>query len=197
MSAELLRPELVKRCQATSSVTLDGQSVDLRKACQVLSARDGRYEVDIVGPVLWREFITRYEPAELQRSGALFAQGFNPADPVNTPNTLAADQDGSRQSLTTLEPHKIPERVKGSRFLGKDGYLINRGSSFVMALEYTAQGPRAQAFLTCSQLGDPTSPLFYDQTQLFSAKKWRRILFTEAEIKADPNLQTIRVTSGK
>ena len=253
LSAELLRPELVKRCQANSSVTLDGQSVDLRKACQVLSAWDGRYEVDSVGPVLWREYITQYDPAELQRNGALFAQGFTPADPVNTPNTLAADQDGNRQSLlrlaravrlleqagiaidtplgkvqysdknggripmhggegaydgianfvnyapntTTLEPHKIPERVKGSRFLGKDGYLVNRGSSFVMALEYTAQGPRAQAFLTYAQSGDPSSPLFYDQTQLFSEKKWRRILFTDAEIKADPNLKTIRVNSGK
>lgn len=253
LSAELLRPELVRRCQATSSVTLDGQSVDLRKACQVLSAWDGRYEVDSVGPVLWREYITQYETAELLRKGALFAADFNPADPVSTPHTLAAEQDGNRQSLlrlaravklleqaglaidaplgkvqysdrnggripihggegayegianfvnyapntTTLEPHKIPERVKGSRFLGKDGYLINRGSSFVMALEYTTQGPRAQAFLTYSQSGDPSSPLFYDQTQLFSEKKWRRILFTEADIKADPNLKTIRVTSGK
>jgi acyl-homoserine-lactone acylase len=81
--------------------------------------------------------------------------------------------------------------------LTKDGYPINRGSSFVMVLEYTAQGPRAQAFLTYSQSGDPGSPLFYDQTELFSAKKWRRILFTEAEIKSDPNLKTLKIAGGK
>jgi acyl-homoserine-lactone acylase len=67
-------------------------------------------------------------------------------------------------------------------------------ASFVMALEYTARGPRAQALLTYSQSGDPASPLYYDQTELFSVKKWRRILYTEAEIKADPNLKTRTVT---
>jgi acyl-homoserine lactone acylase PvdQ len=54
----------------------------------------------------------------------------------------------------------------------------------------------AQAFLTYSQSGDPASPLYHDQTPLFSAKKWRRILFTEAEIKADPNLNTLKVASA-
>ncbi|MGH9751787.1 MAG: penicillin acylase family protein, partial [Blastocatellia bacterium] len=256
LSAELARGELVKRCQATPSVTLDGQApetVDLRQACRILAAWDGRYEVNSVGAVLWREFITQYEPAELQKDGALFQYAFNPADPVGTPNMLTPDKAGEPQSLlklaraaqllgqagialdaplgrvqysdrnggripihggeggydgianfvnyapngTTLEPVPAYERVKGSRFLTKDGYPINRGSSFVMALEYTAQGPRAQAFLTYSQSGDPASPLYHDQTELFSAKKWRRILYTEAEIKADPNLKTRTVTNAK
>ena len=253
LSGELARGELVKRCQATPSVTLDGQSVDLRQACQILAAWDGRYDVNSVGAVLWREFITQYEPTELQKDGALFQHAFNPIDPVGTPHTLTSDKAGEPQSLlklsravrslaqtgialdaplgkvqysdrnggripihggegaydgianfvnyapngTTLEPVPAYERVKGSRFLTKDGYPINRGSSFVMALEYTAQGPRAQAFLTYSQSGDPSSPLYYDQTELFSAKKWRRILFTDAEINADPNLKTLKVTSAK
>lgn len=251
LSAELARGELVKRCQATPSVTLDGQPVDLRPACQILAAWDGRYEVNSVGPVLWREFITQYDPADLQRQGALFAQAFNPADSVNTPHTMTPDQNHesllklaravrllTQQSIaldtplgkvqystknggripmhggegaydgianfvnyaangTTLEPEKQPVKVPGSRFLTKDGYPVNRGTSFIMALEYTANGPRAQAFLTYSQSGDPASPLFYDQTQLFSEKKWRRILFTEAEIKSDPNLKTIKIKNTK
>ncbi len=252
LSAELARGELVKRCQATTSVTLDGEAVDLRPACGILAAWDSRYETGSVGAVLWREFITQYESAELQKDGALFQHVFNPADPVGTPHTLTPDKAGEPQSLlklaravrllaqagialdtplgkvqysdrnggripihggeggydgianfvnyapngTTLEPVPAYERVKGSRFLTKDGYPINRGSSFVMALEYTTQGPHAQAFLTYSQSGDPASPLYYDQTELFSAKKWRRILFTEAEIKADPNLKTLKVTSA-
>lgn len=253
LSAELLRGELVRRCQATPSVMLDGQAVDLRQACGVLAKWDGRYDLDSVGPALWREFIMQYAPADLQKDGVLFERAFDPADPVNTPNTPAPDKPGEPQSLlklaraarllaqagvaldtplgkaqysdrngrriaihggageyegianvvnyapngTTLEPDPAYERVKGSRSLTKDGYPVNRGSSFVMALEYTAQGPRALAFLTYSQSGDPNSPLYYDQTELFSLKKWRRILYTEAGIKADPNLKTLTVTSAK
>jgi len=250
LSAELARGELVKRCMTAPVVTLDGQAVDLRQACGILAAWDGRYETSSVGAALWREFITQYESAELQKDGALWQRAFDPADPVGTPHTLTPDKNGesllklarAAQLLaqagialdtplgrvqfsdrnggripihggeggydgianfvnyaangTTLEPEVRPERIKGSRFLTKDGYPVNRGSSFVMALEYTAQGPRAQAFLTYSQSGDPASPLYFDQTELFSAKKWRRILFTEAEIKADPNLKTLKV-SGK
>ena len=37
--------------------------------------------------------------------------------------------------------------------------------------------------------GDPTSPYFSDQTELFAAKQWRPILFSEAAIAADPDLR--------
>ena len=251
MSAEMLRTELVKRCQATSSVTLDGQNIDLSKAAQVLSNWDGRYNTDSVGAALWREFITQYEAADTARKGNLFANDFNAADSVNTPNTMTPDKnnesllklarairtlqqagfavdvplgkiqysdknggripvhggDGPYEGIanvvdysaarTTLEPGSSPTKIQGSRYLSKEGYLINRGTSFIMALEFTAKGPRAQAFLTYSQSGDPASPQFYDQTQLFSEKKWRKILFTEAEIKSDANLKTIKIKTAK
>ncbi len=250
LSAELMRAEVVKRCQATSSVTLDGQSVDLSKACQVLAGWDGRYNVESVGPVLWREFITQYDAADTQRKGNLFANDFSAADSVNTPNTMTADKsnesllklakavrtlqqagfavdaplgklqysdknggripihggDGPYEGITnvvgfganrtTLEPGANPARVSGSRNLTKEGYPITVGTSFIMALEYTSNGPHAQAFLTYSQSGDPASPQYYDQTELFSAKKWRKILFTDAEIKADSNLKTKKVVSA-
>ena len=98
---------------------------------------------------------------------------------------------------TTLEPHAVPSLVKGSRVLGKDGYLINRGSSFVMALEYTERGPRAVALLTYSQSGDPKSPMFYDQTELYSARKWRKVVFTEKEIAADVKGKPLKVTGKR
>ena len=50
--------------------------------------------------------------------------------------------------------------IEGSRYLRTDGYPINSGSSFVMALEFTDDGPRAMALLTYSQSGDPDSPHF-------------------------------------
>lgn len=248
LSAELLREEVVRRCQAAPTVMLDGQAVDLREAGRILSAWDGRNETGSVGAVLWREFITQYNPAELRNAGALFQHPFNPADPVNTPHTLAPEKDsesllklaravrllgqagialdatlgrvqysnrnGGRIPIhggfsdegianfvhyapnsTTLEPEVRPEPIKGSRLLRKTGYPINNGSSFIMAMEYTAEGPRAQAILTYGQSGDPASPFYYDQTELFSAKKWRRILYTEAEIRSDPNLKTVGIVS--
>jgi len=60
-------------------------------------------------------------------------------------------------------------------------------------LEYTDQGPRGRALLVNGQTGDPTSPRFWEQTELYAAKRWRDIRFTEAEILADPALTTTRL----
>jgi acyl-homoserine-lactone acylase len=54
-----------------------------------------------------------------------------------------------------------------------------------MVLEYTGQGPRAKAFLTYGQSGDPQSEHFLDQTLLFSQKQWRPVLFQEEDIAPD------------
>ena len=97
----------------------------------------------------------------------------------------------------TTEPDApIAPLVPGSRFLTTDGYPINRGSSFVMAVGFTDAGPRARAVLTYGQSGDPRSPHFSDQTELFSRKAWREILFTEEQIRADKSLQT-KVVVGR
>ncbi|MEP7270382.1 MAG: penicillin acylase family protein, partial [Acidobacteriota bacterium] len=253
MPAELLRAQVVARCTATGSVNVEGQDVDLRPACRVLSEWDGRYELASVGPVVWREFMTLHSAAELERAGPLFKNDFDATQPVTTPNGLADPRGGKDQVLinlaravlllkgegiavetplgklqysdknggripihggdgtyegitnfvnfapnqTTLEPFTNPPAVKGSRMLKKDGYLVNRGSSFVMALEYTDRGPRAMALLTYSQSGDVKSPLFYDQTELYGAKKWRRIAFTEKEINADLKAKALKITGKR
>jgi acyl-homoserine-lactone acylase len=88
------------------------------------------------------------------------------------------------------------EKIEGSRYLTTDGYPVNSGSSFVMALEYTDEGPRAQAFLTYSQSGDPESVHFSDQTELFSKKAWRPIAFAEAEVAAD-TVSSVTVTGPR
>ena len=66
---------------------------------------------------------------------------------------------------------------------------VANGTSFIYNVEFTADGPVAEALLTYGESGDPTSPFFSDQTELFSAKQWRPILFTEAAIAADPDLR--------
>ena len=66
------------------------------------------------------------------------------------------------------------------------GYVINNGSSFIMAMEFTDAGPQASAVLTYSQSSNPASSYYADQTRLFSRKEWRPILFSEAEVAAAP-----------
>jgi acyl-homoserine-lactone acylase len=98
---------------------------------------------------------------------------------------------------TTLEPGpELAPRIEGSRYLRADGYPINRGTSFVMALEFTDDGPRALALLTYSESGDPESPHFTDQTRLFSEKRWRPVLFRSADIESDAQLRTYEVAGG-
>ena len=62
------------------------------------------------------------------------------------------------------------------------GYVINNGTSFVMAMEFTPQGPKGRAVLSYSQSSDPASDYYADQTRMFSNKEWRDILFTEDEV---------------
>ncbi len=63
-------------------------------------------------------------------------------------------------------------------------YRINYGSSFVMALQYTDEGPKADMFLSYSQNHDPEGENFKDQTQLYSDLEWRPILFKDEDIAA-------------
>ncbi len=65
------------------------------------------------------------------------------------------------------------------------GYPVYHGASWLMALEFTESGPKADAFLTYGQSHDPESEHFVDQTRLFSKGEWRPVVFTEQDIKAD------------
>ena len=235
-AAELLRAELVERCA-------DAADRALASACDILAGWDGRYDVDSRGAVLFREWITRYEPSALTAAGPLFAIDFDPEDPVNTPRELAAGPlalehlaaaarllqsrgieldvslgelqyppsktaeripihggHGSYEGLlnmqqtgtmtTTLEPLDVAPRIEGSRYLTEAGYPVVHGTSFLLALEYTDAGPRAKAFLTYGQSGDPESPYFTDQTKLYSRKAWRPVLFEEADVAAGVEHET-------
>jgi acyl-homoserine-lactone acylase len=88
--------------------------------------------------------------------------------------------------FTAARGQLLNPRTGLSTGAGQPGYVINSGSSFIMAMEYTANGPRGRAVLTYGQTSDPTSSYFADQTQLFSRKEWRPILFSDAEVAAAP-----------
>jgi acyl-homoserine-lactone acylase len=237
LTGDMLVPDLVARCRATPSVSLDGEAVDLTEACDVLAGWDRRFDLDSRGALLFREWIGRYEPQELLRGGTLFAVDFDPGDPVRTPHTLAPGPlalenlakavallaardiplDTSLDELqyapsklptrmpvhggenhwegvlnmvlfrtapTTLEPIELAPPVEGSRFLTEAGYPVLHGTSFLMALEFTDDGPRAEAILTYGQSGAPESEHFTDQTEMFSRKEWRPVLFRPEDVAA-------------
>jgi acyl-homoserine-lactone acylase len=254
LTAELLAPLVAARCQAHSTVDVDGRTVRLDEACAILAAFDGKLDLDSRGAVLWREFITQFDGGDLLDAGALFAQPFDPSDPVGTPRGLAgsaraddlvlgnlaravlvlesagfaldtplgelqhSNKNGGRIPVhsghgfwegvtnytnhasngTTLEPDvPVASLVEGSRFLRADGYPVNRGTSFIMVMEFTDGGPRARALLTYSQSGDSESPHYSDQTELFSRKEWRPILFRTEDIEADPALRAYRISAAR
>jgi acyl-homoserine-lactone acylase len=95
----------------------------------------------------------------------------------------------------TLEPQTPRGTVVNAQTgLTTDGYVVNYGTSFLMAMRYTDSGLEARAVLTYSQSGNPASPHANDQLPLFASKEWRNILFTEADISRDPNLETLTLT---
>ncbi len=254
-TAELLLDAVVERCEGVTSVMVLEEVVDIAAACNLLAGWDGRFELDRVGAIVWREFLGSYGFASIKDYGPLLAVAFDPDDPLETPNTLVAapgvgEEDKVLVSLgrallrmaeaeiaidsplgavqmaprgemrfpvpggqsrdgvtnivvydvlkTTVDPPTPQgEVVSDATGLTKDGYVVNYGSSFVMALELGADGPRGQAFLTYGESDDPASAHFADQTALFSGGQWRPLVFTEADIAADPLLRTLEVAGGE
>ncbi len=73
------------------------------------------------------------------------------------------------------------------------GYPINNGTSFLMALAFTDDGPQARTFLTYGDSEDRSSPDYVDATQRFSDKEWRDVPFTADEVdEATTEVVTVR-----
>ncbi|XXF76484.1 acylase [Myxococcaceae bacterium GXIMD 01537] len=75
------------------------------------------------------------------------------------------------------------------------GYVVNNGTSFLMAMSFDDTGVDASAVLTYGQSEAPAMPHYADQLPLYAGKQWRKLLFSEQDIAADPALQTT-VISG-
>jgi acyl-homoserine-lactone acylase len=68
------------------------------------------------------------------------------------------------------------------------------GSSYIMWVQFTDEGPVGRSLMTYSQSSNPSSPNYSDQTKLFSQKQSKPILFDEAAIQADPNLKVTKLS---
>lgn len=75
--------------------------------------------------------------------------------------------------------------LEGSQISAEgQGYQISRGTSWIMLVNYTKQGPEAKGLMTYSQSIDSRSPHRADQTRLYSnGPELRPIYFKEKDIR--------------
>jgi len=135
-------------------------------------------------------------PLDIKLGDAQFAYRANEKIPMHGGENI--------EGIANILGHKIydtqaeqssGQSIMGSKRLTDKGYLINYGTSFIMSLSFTDDGPKAEAFLTYSESGDPTSEHYSDQTKLFSQKQWRPILFSRDAIKKDT--QSSEILTGE
>jgi acyl-homoserine-lactone acylase len=245
---EDLRDEVVARCQATPV----HEGVDLSAACAVLASWDGTARTGSVGAHLWRELVNPewITTPDLTDQGRLYADAFDPTDPIYTPTTLVpASSEGDpvlellAEATARLADAGVPFdaplgevqfRVRGEEhiptmggnylegviavasntsgdttllptytpapslnqvtWLSTDGYYVNDGNSFILAMQFGEQGPEARAILTYSQSENPESPHFADQSHLYAKEQLRPVLFRDEDILADPELEELHLS---
>ena len=104
-----------------------------------------------------------------------------------------ASFEGGNGTLLPLEGEQ-GEVLNASTGLTPEGYLVNNGNSWVMAMQFTEEGPVAEAVLVYSQSESEISPHYTDQTELYAQERFRPILFREADILVDPNLEQLHLS---
>ena len=97
----------------------------------------------------------------------------------------------------TTAPRGDPGENVDGRYYTSLGYPVTFGNSFVMTLEFGADGPHAAAILTYGQPDDPADPNFTAQTKIYSGKSLRPVLFTADEVAAGAVGETITVTGQR
>ena len=87
----------------------------------------------------------------------------------------------------TLLPRHTYPTLPGTRLSqAAQGYHISYGSSWMMVVGFTEEGPIARGLLSYSQSHNPDSEHFDDQTRLYSSQaQLRPIRFSEADIAAN------------
>ncbi len=103
--------------------------------------------------------------------------------------------DGRQSSSTTESQPEWPERLVEGSTLTTDGYPITYGSSFLMAVELTPDGPDGYTILTYGQVGDSELPGFTSGVQAFADGQWKPALFTREAIEADSSATVTEVSA--
>jgi len=162
----------------------DATNDPLLQALAAAAARLDDYGISLNASLASLQYVLKAEDEQpIPVSGGYSFEGvFNMAE------TKASSRSTS-DLANTLTGDEIDDSLLFALDEGADGqdelaYRINYGSSFVMALQFTDEGPKADMLLSYSQGHDPEAEHFKDQTQLYSDLEWRPILFNEEDIVA-------------
>ncbi|RAS70006.1 acyl-homoserine-lactone acylase [Lentzea atacamensis] len=220
LTAEEGLKAVVALCQANP--TLHG--VDAREACATLAKWSGTGDTgeQSRGAFFWRTFISLarrpgidfwlvpYDPADPART----PRGLNTADPGigrAFADTVRAFANAGLPVDVKLDDVQHYEGIPIHGCRGPEGCFnvisvpgvprpldriprIPHGTSFVMAVELTKNGPRMSSLLVYGQSADKASPHHHDQAHLYVQKKWVSGRFSEQEIARDPNLKVQHVS---
>lgn len=98
---EDVRPAVLARCAAAVDVGGEVNGVDITQVCAAIEAWDGTSRSAASGAHAWRESLAALESDwdDLQWGGALFENDFDPADPIETPNTVTPLADPADDTL--------------------------------------------------------------------------------------------------
>lgn len=90
--AELVTDDLIERCQAYPEYILNGETIDLQSACQILENWDRRANLDSVGSHIFREYAIQIDVYR-ESQGCEFTcwgEAFDITKPLTTPAKLPA-----------------------------------------------------------------------------------------------------------
>src|ERR1700761_1774435 len=202
--AERLKPELISLATAR-----DSEGV-LRKAVQVLSAWDNRFEESSHGAVLFHTWWELYAHMASRR----FRSDWSKDHPFDTPAGIGDPQ----AAVTALEAavRAIEKEYGDAGIAWGDLHRLRRGSldvplggvsgmgifgsvmyqqdsdkkwsamagdSYVLAVEFT-NPPTAFSVMSYSESSDPESPHYTDQSTLYARQSYKRFWFTEHDIQS-------------
>jgi len=98
-------------------------------------------------------------------------------------NVVGYDTGALNSSL--IHRPQAAEFVKANTALTADGYVVNLGPSFIMAVSYEDEEPKAEAVLVYGQSRDRKSVHHDDQMPLLSAGELRPVYFTSSDVIAN------------
>ena len=219
LAAELSRDALVGLCRDAVAA---GRA-HLAGACDVLAAWDVRVDLDSRGAHLFRLFTERgglrwavpFDPTDpvntpntLDVGDPRVLQALESAVQTLTAAGIALDARWGDVQTHTWETTRIPIHggagqqgvfnvITSVGFQPGAGWTqVVHGSSWIMTVEFTEDGPRSEGVLTYSQSTNPESPHRADQTQLYSQERWDDLRFTEQAV-IDGTISTTTVAEGK
>ncbi len=218
LAAELAVPPLLALCKEDRK----GKEA-VAEACAVLTRWDRRFDVDSRGAYLFHHFwmaakgianlwSVKFDPADPVHTPRDLNTAGETGDKLIAALTTAVDKlnkEGIALDARWGDVQFAPRGDQRIAIHGGDGQLgiLNvqisepvaggvvpkHGSSYMQIVSFDETGPAVDAVLSYSQSTDPASPHFGDQTLLYSAKRWVRLPFTAAEVKADAQGAAVRI----